>query len=101
MHLVIYLLLLEVLIMAGTGVAHSAGAIVRHMVIGRDLNEANAHIVGTLAQHAATTSLELKTLISDETGSGSLVFATSTTGNATATATALATGRAQLVLQAM
>jgi hypothetical protein len=64
---------------AGTGVAHSAGAIVRHMVIGRDLNEANAHSVGTLAEHAATTSLELKTLISDETGSGSLVFATSPT----------------------
>ena len=64
---------------AGAGVAHSAGAIVRHMVIGRDLNEANAHSVGTLAQHAATTSLELKTLISDETGSGSLVFATSPT----------------------
>ena len=64
---------------AGSGVAHSAGAIVRHMVIGRDLNEANQHSVGTLAQHAATTSLELKTLISDETGSGSLVFATSPT----------------------
>jgi hypothetical protein len=64
---------------AGSGSTHSAGAIVRHMVIGRDLNEANAHSVGTLAQHAATTSLELKTLISDETGSGSLVFATSPT----------------------
>jgi hypothetical protein len=34
---------------------------------------------GTLAQFAATTSLELKTLISDETGSGALVFATSPT----------------------
>lgn len=33
----------------------------------------------TLAQFASTTSLELKTLISDETGSGSLVFATSPT----------------------
>jgi hypothetical protein len=62
-----------------TAVAHSAGAIVRHMVIGRDLSEANTHVNGTLAQHAATTSLELKTLISDETGSGSLVFATSPT----------------------
>ncbi|CAB4177238.1 hypothetical protein UFOVP999_1, partial [uncultured Caudovirales phage] len=62
-----------------TGVAHSAGAVVRHMVIGRDLQEANDHVNGTLAQHAATTSLELKTLISDETGSGSLVFATSPT----------------------
>jgi hypothetical protein len=63
----------------GTGVAHSAGAVVRHMAIGRDYQEANDHINGTLAQHAATTSLELKTLISDETGSGSLVFATSPT----------------------
>ena len=34
---------------------------------------------GTLAQFAATTSLELKWVISDETGSGSLVFATSPT----------------------
>lgn len=33
----------------------------------------------TLAQFAATTSLELKWVISDETGSGSLVFATSPT----------------------
>jgi hypothetical protein len=49
------------------------------MVIGRDLQEANDHEVGTLAQHAATTSLELRTLISDETGTGSLVFATSPT----------------------
>lgn len=34
---------------------------------------------GTLSQFAATTSLELKTLLSDETGSGSAVFATSPT----------------------
>ena len=34
---------------------------------------------GTLAQFASTTSLELKGVISDETGSGSLVFATSPT----------------------
>ena len=33
----------------------------------------------TLAQFAATTSLQLKTLLSDETGSGSAVFATSPT----------------------
>ena len=33
----------------------------------------------TLAQFAATTSLELKWVISDETGSGSIVFATSPT----------------------
>jgi hypothetical protein len=63
----------------GTGVAHSAGAVVRHMVTGRDLQEANNHIDGTLAQHAATTSAELRGVISDETGTGSLVFATSPT----------------------
>jgi hypothetical protein len=34
---------------------------------------------GTLAQFAATTSLQLASVISDETGSGSLVFATSPT----------------------
>ena len=33
----------------------------------------------TLAQSAATTSLELKNVITDETGSGALVFATSPT----------------------
>ena len=62
-----------------TGVAHSAGAIVRHMVIGRDLSEANTHVNGTLAQHTATTSAQLAGIISDETGSGSLVFATTPT----------------------
>ena len=62
-----------------TGVAHSAGAIVRHMVIGRDLSEANTHVEGTLAVHAATTSAQLRGVISDETGTGSLVFATSPT----------------------
>jgi hypothetical protein len=69
----------------GTGVdgtnavAHSAGAKVRHMAIGRDFREANTHVDGTLAQHAATTSTQLRGVISDETGTGSLVFATSPT----------------------
>ena len=63
----------------GAGVAHSAGAVVRHMVIGRDLTEANTHSTGTLAQHASTTSAELRGVISDDTGTGSLVFATSPT----------------------
>ncbi len=40
---------------------------------------AKASTSGTLAQFAATTSLELKGVISDETGSGALVFATSPT----------------------
>jgi hypothetical protein len=64
---------------SGTGVAHSAGAVVRHMVTGRDLQEANDHASGTLAQHGATTSAELNSIISDNTGSGSLVFGTSPT----------------------
>ena len=63
----------------GTGSAHSAGAVVRHMAIGRDYQEANNHIEGTLAGHAATTSAELRGVISDETGTGSLVFGTSPT----------------------
>lgn len=39
----------------------------------------DALVANTLAQFAATTSLELKGVISDETGSGALVFATSPT----------------------
>jgi len=61
------------------GIAHSAGAKVRHMAIGRDFREANTHVEGTLAAHAATTSTQLRGVISDETGTGSLVFATSPT----------------------
>ena len=37
-----------------TGVAHSAGAVVRHMVIGRDLQEANTHIENTTTAHGIT-----------------------------------------------
>ena len=76
---------LTLTITRGTGVdgtsaiAHSAGAKVRHMAIGRDFREANTHVDGTLAQHAATTSAQLRGVISDETGTGSLVFATSPT----------------------
>jgi hypothetical protein len=65
----------------GTGSAHSAGAVIRHMVTGRDLQEANNHSEGTLAAHAATTSAQLRSTISDDTGSGSLVFGTSPTIN--------------------
>src|SRR3989344_7088272 len=39
----------------------------------------DALVANSLAQFASTTSLQLKTLISDETGSGALVFATSPT----------------------
>ena len=37
-----------------TAVAHSAGAIVRHMVIGRDLSEANNHTENTTTAHGVT-----------------------------------------------
>jgi hypothetical protein len=37
-----------------TGVAHSAGAVVRHMVIGRDLSEVNTHIENTTTAHGLT-----------------------------------------------
>jgi len=41
----------------GTGFAHSAGAIVRHMVIGRDLQEANDHSEASTAVHGITGSV--------------------------------------------
>jgi hypothetical protein len=37
-----------------TAQAHSAGAVVRHMVIGRDLQEANDHIENTTTAHGIT-----------------------------------------------
>ena len=37
-----------------TAVAHSAGAIVRHMVIGRDLQESNDHIKNETTAHGIT-----------------------------------------------
>ena len=37
-----------------TAVAHSAGAVVRHMVIGRDLQESNDHIENTTTAHGIT-----------------------------------------------
>jgi len=58
---------------------HAAGATVWPSWSAEDADEANAHINGSLAGHTSTTSAELRTLISDETGSGSLVFGTSPT----------------------
>jgi hypothetical protein len=106
-----------------TGVAHSAGAVVRHMAIGRDYREANTHIEGTTG-HGATgavvgttnaQTLTNKTLTTPTitsptiTGTGAIAgtFTGNLTGNVTgnvsgtsgsttgnaATATALATGR--------
>lgn len=57
-----------------TGIAHSAGAKVRHMAIGRDFREANTHIENTTTAHGltianvvlkdATQTLTAKTLTS-------------------------------------
>ena len=44
-----------------TAVAHSAGAIVRHMVIGRDLTEANTHTENTTTAHGITLANIIKT----------------------------------------
>ena len=44
-----------------TGQAHSAGAVVRHMAIGRDYREANAHIENTTTAHGLTIANVLET----------------------------------------
>jgi hypothetical protein len=44
-----------------TAVAHSAGAAVRHMIIGRDLQEANDHIENTTTAHGITLANVVKT----------------------------------------
>jgi hypothetical protein len=41
--------------------AHSAGAVVRHMAIGRDFREANAHIENTTTAHGVTFADLVKT----------------------------------------
>jgi hypothetical protein len=45
----------------GTGVAHSAGAVVRHMAIGRDYQEANDHIKNETTAHGITLANIVKT----------------------------------------
>ena len=87
-----------------TGQAHSAGAIVRHMAIGRDYREANAHIEATTGHGATgavvgttnTQTLTNKTLTSPTiTGTGAI--AGTFTGNLTGNVTGNVSGNAGTV----
>jgi len=51
---------------AGTGQAHSAGAAVRHMAIGRDFREANLHIEATTGYNDGTGAKALHGIASGE-----------------------------------
>ena len=53
-----------------TGVAHSAGAVIRHMVIGRDLQEANDHIENTTTAHGITLANIVQTGTTGTVSSG-------------------------------
>jgi hypothetical protein len=92
-----------------TGVAHSAGAVVRHMIIGRDLQEANDHIEASSAVHGLsgtvvgttdTQTLTNKTLtaptVSGATISGTVTSTATITGG-TVNATTLQQGGVQAV----
>jgi hypothetical protein len=50
----------------GSGQAHSAGAVVRHMMIGRDLREANLHIEATNAYNDGTGTHAMHGIASGE-----------------------------------
>jgi hypothetical protein len=51
---------------AGTGQIHSAGAVVRHMAIGRDYRESNLHIEATAAYNDGTATHDLHGIASGE-----------------------------------
>ena len=92
-----------------TGVAHSAGAVVRHMVIGRDLQEANDHIEASSAVHGLsgtvvgttdTQTLSAKTLTTPTVNGATLtgtVTSTATITGGTVNATTLQQGGVQAV----
>jgi len=74
-----------------TAVSHNAGAVVRHVITAQDLTDAQTHygttltagahgVTGALATFLGTsTSANLAALVTDETGSGNLVFGTAPT----------------------
>ena len=59
-----------------TAVAHSAGAVVRHMVIGRDLQEANDHIENTTTAHGITLANIVQTGTTGTVTSGMILDGT-------------------------
>jgi hypothetical protein len=86
-----------------SGQAHSAGAVIRHMAIGRDYREANTHIEATTGHGATgavvgttnTQTLTNKTLTSPTiTGTGAIAgtFTGNITGNVTGNLTGNVTG---------
>ena len=92
-----------------SAVAHSAGAVVRHMIIGRDLQEANDHIEASSAVHGlsgtvvGTTdsqTLSAKTLTTPTVNGATLtgtVTSTATITGGTVNATTLQQGGVQAV----
>ena len=82
-----------------TGVAHSAGAVVRHMIIGRDLQETNDHIEATTGHGATgavvgttnTQTLTNKVLTAPTITSPSITTPTITSPTITGTGTITAT----------
>ena len=67
----------------GTGLPHSAGAVVRHMAIGRDYQEANDHIENVTTVHGLTIANVLETTDSDMITTGMLQSNSVTTAKIT------------------
>jgi hypothetical protein len=59
-----------------TAVGHSAGAVVRHMIIGRDLQEANDHIENTTTAHGITLANIVQTGTTGTVTSGMILDGT-------------------------
>ena len=80
-----------------SGVAHSAGAVVRHMAIGRDYREANTHIEASSGVHGLTGSVvgtsDTQTLTNKtiDTASNTITGAVTLTGTQTLTNKTLTT----------